>query len=76
MLLATTAGQMSYRHEVSGSLDVLVFYKVLPVAVLATTPQLQLGGETAFGASTLARPRGAQQRAAADPVADGARGPG
>ncbi len=53
VLLAATAGQMSYRHEVSGSLDVLVFYKVLPVAVLATTPQLQLGGETAFGASTL-----------------------
>ena len=53
VLLATTAGRMSYRHEVSGSLDVLVFYKVLPVAVLETSPQLQLGGETAFGASTL-----------------------
>ena len=53
VLLATSAGRRTYRHEVSGSLDVLVFYKVLPVAVLATSPQLQLGGETAFGASTL-----------------------
>lgn len=53
VLLATSAGRRSYRHEVSGSLEVLVFYKVLPVAVLATNPQLQLGGETAFGASTL-----------------------
>ena len=71
VLLATTAGRMSYRHEVSGSLDVLVFYKVLPVAVLETSPQLQLGGETAFGSLDAPRPRGAQQRPAAHPAADG-----
>lgn len=52
-LLATASGPMTYTHEVSGSLDVLVFYKVLPVTVLATSPQLELGGETSFDASTL-----------------------
>ncbi len=51
--LATSTGTMTYLHEVSGSLDVLMFYKVLPVAVLATTPYLELGGETSFGDSTL-----------------------
>lgn len=56
-LLATSAGPMSYDHEVSGSLAVLVFFKVVPVSVLAVSPVLQLGGEASFGASTLL-PRG------------------
>ncbi|MBA3749068.1 MAG: hypothetical protein H0W96_16485, partial [Solirubrobacterales bacterium] len=38
-------------------LGVLVFFKVLPVAVLAMSPVLQLGGETPFDASVLV-PRG------------------
>lgn len=55
--LAASAGPMSYDHEVSGSLGVLVFFKVVPVSVLAVSPVLQLGGEASFTTSTLL-PRG------------------
>jgi len=56
-LLATASGPRSYDHEVSGSLGVLVFFKVVPVSVLAVSPLLQLGGESSFDASVLL-PRG------------------
>ncbi|MEZ5114637.1 MAG: hypothetical protein R2737_00100 [Candidatus Nanopelagicales bacterium] len=52
-LLATAAGSLSYEYEVSGSLDVLVLLKVVPVSVLALTPLPEYGGEADFGASTL-----------------------
>lgn len=53
VLLASASGPMTYTHEVSGSLRVLVFYKVLPVSVLHLGPPLELGGETSFASSTL-----------------------
>jgi hypothetical protein len=53
VLLASASGPMSYMHEVSGSLRVLVFYKVLPVSVLHLGPPLELGGETSFASSAL-----------------------
>lgn len=56
-VLASSSGPMAYDHEVSGSLRVLVFLKVVPVSVLAVAPVLQLGGEAPFDASTLL-PRG------------------
>lgn len=52
-LLATSAGQMTFEHELSGSLSVLVFFKVVPVTVLRSTPILELGGEADFSSSTL-----------------------
>ncbi len=39
------------------SLGVLVYFKVVPVSVLAVSPVLQLGGESSFDASVLL-PRG------------------
>jgi hypothetical protein len=56
-VLASSAGPRTYDHEVSASLRVLVFFKVVPVAVLRTSPLLELGGEAAFESSTLL-PRG------------------
>jgi hypothetical protein len=53
VLIASASGPMSYVHEVSGSLRVLVFYKVLPVSVLHLGPPLELGGETSFAGSAL-----------------------
>jgi hypothetical protein len=53
VLVAAASGPMSYVHEVSGSLQVLMFYKVLPVSVLAAGPPMELGGETSFETSTL-----------------------
>ncbi len=53
VLLASSSGPMSYVHEVSGSLRVLIFYKVLPVSVLHLGPPLELGGETSFASSAL-----------------------
>jgi hypothetical protein len=53
VLLASSSGPMSYVHEVSGSLRVLVFYKVLPVSVLHLGPPMELGGETSFTGSAL-----------------------
>lgn len=52
-LFASSTGPMSYVHEVSGSLRVLVFYKVLPVSVLHLGPPMELGGETSFAGSAL-----------------------
>lgn len=56
-ILASVPGPLTFDHEVSGSLRVLLFFKVVPVSVLATAPVLQLGGEASFEASTLL-PRG------------------
>lgn len=56
-VLATSSGTTSYDHDVSGSLRVLVFFKVVPVSVLAVSPVLQLGGQASFDGSTLL-PRG------------------
>ncbi|HEX6935777.1 MAG TPA: hypothetical protein VF227_04595 [Actinomycetes bacterium] len=52
-LLATASGPMTFEHEVSGSLRVLVFLKVVPVTVLSASPLLELGGEADFATSTL-----------------------
>jgi hypothetical protein len=52
-LLATASGPMSYEHEVSGALRVLVFLKVVPVTVLRASPALEVGGEADFASSTL-----------------------
>jgi len=56
-LLATASGPLSHDHEVSGSLGVLIFFKVVPVSVLAISPMLELGGESAFDSAVLL-PRG------------------